>query len=52
MLVIDSNTHLVQRTDDSEIRALMEEPYCQDSFPVFPGTGWDATNSGQFGTAD
>ena len=52
MLVIDSNTHLIQRTDDSEIRALMEEPYCQEGFPVFPGTGWDATNSGQFGAED
>lgn len=52
MLVIDSNAHLVQRADDSEIRALMENPYCNDHFPVFPGIGWDASSGGQFGSED
>ena len=52
MRVIDANAHLVQRADDSEIRALMEQPYCHDHFPVFPGTGWDPTVCGRFGAED
>jgi predicted TIM-barrel fold metal-dependent hydrolase len=52
MVVIDSNTHLIQRPDDSDIRALMEKPYSEESYPVFPGTGWDPTSSGQFGAGE
>jgi len=52
MVVIDSNTHLIQRADDSDIRARMGKPYSQDRYPVFPGTGWDATSSGQFGAGE
>ncbi len=52
MVVIDSNTHLIQRADDSDIRAQMAKPYSQDSYPIFPGTGWDATSSGQFSASE
>ena len=39
MSVIDSDVHLIQRADDSDIRVLMGKPYSNDSYPVFPGTG-------------
>ena len=52
MAVIDSDVHLVQRADDSDIRALMGKPYSNDAYPVFPGTGWDATSCGQFGAGE
>jgi predicted TIM-barrel fold metal-dependent hydrolase len=52
MAVIDSSTHLIQRADDSEIRAFMEKPYNEENYPVFPGTGWDPTSSGKFGAVE
>jgi predicted TIM-barrel fold metal-dependent hydrolase len=52
MAVIDSDMHLIQRPDDSDIRALMGKPYSDDRYPVFPGTGWDASSCGEFGAAE
>jgi len=52
MAVIDSDVHLIQRADDSDIRALMGKPYSNDSYPVFPGTGWDATSCGEAGAGE
>jgi len=52
MSVIDSDVHLIQRADDSDIRALMGKPYSNDSYPVFPGTGWDATSCGEAGAGE
>jgi predicted TIM-barrel fold metal-dependent hydrolase len=52
MSVIDSDVHLIQRADDSDIRALMGKPYSDDSYPVFPGTGWDASSGGEAGAGE
>jgi aminocarboxymuconate-semialdehyde decarboxylase len=52
MSVIDSDVHLIQRADDSDIRALMGKPYSNDSYPVFPGTGWDASSCGEAGAGE
>ena len=52
MAVIDSDVHLIQRADDSDIRALMGKPYSNDSYPVFPGTGWDASACGESGAGE
>ena len=52
MAVIDSDMHLSQRADDSDIRALMGKPYSNDSYPVFPGTGWDASACGESGAGE
>ena len=47
--VVDANAHLVQLTDDSDIRVHMEKPYSDVMRTTFPGTGWDPSNYGQFG---
>src|SRR6266508_1862945 len=52
MAVIDSDMHLIQRADDSDIRVLMGKPYSDDSYPVFPGTGWDASSCGESGAGE
>lgn len=52
MGVIDSDMHLVQRADDSDIRVLMGKPYSDDRYPVFPGTGWDASSGGESGAGE
>jgi predicted TIM-barrel fold metal-dependent hydrolase len=50
--VIDSDMHLIQRADDSDIRVLMGKPYSDDKYPVFPGTGWDASSCGESGGSE
>jgi predicted TIM-barrel fold metal-dependent hydrolase len=52
MAVIDSDLHLIQRADDSDIRALMGKPYSDDRYPVFPGTGWDPSSCGESGAGE
>ena len=52
MAVIDSAMHLIQRADDSDVRVLMGKPYSDDSYPVFPGTGWDASACGESGAGE
>ena len=52
MVVIDCDSHLIQRADDSDVRALMGKPYSDDGYAVFPGTGWDATPCGQTGSGE
>jgi len=47
--IIDANAHLVQLTDDSDIRAHMEKPYSDVLRSIFPGTGWDPSNYGRLG---
>jgi uncharacterized protein len=49
LAVIDSDAHLIQQPDDSDVRAHMEKPYSEDKYPIFPGTGWDASGCGHFG---
>ncbi len=47
MSVIDADVHLVQKTDDSEIRAYMGTPYSEQSGPLLPTTGWDPSDDGR-----
>jgi 2,3-dihydroxybenzoate decarboxylase len=52
MAVIDSDMHLIQRADDSDIRALMGKPYSDDRYPIFPGTGWDPSSGEEAGAVE
>jgi predicted TIM-barrel fold metal-dependent hydrolase len=45
--VIDADMHLVQQTDDSDVRPLMGSPYSDQTGPLLPTTGWDATEYGR-----
>jgi predicted TIM-barrel fold metal-dependent hydrolase len=49
--VIDSDAHLIQQPDDSDIRAHMEKPYCDDKYPIFLGTGWERSACEGFGSS-
>lgn len=50
--IIDANAHLVQLTDDSDVRVHMEKPYGEVLRSVFPGTGWDPSSYGRFGPGE
>jgi predicted TIM-barrel fold metal-dependent hydrolase len=45
--VIDADVHLVQKTDDSDVRPFMGSPYSDQSGSLLPATGWDPTEYGR-----
>jgi predicted TIM-barrel fold metal-dependent hydrolase len=45
--VIDADMHLVQQSDDSDVRPLMGSPYTEQSGPLLPAIGWDASDYGR-----
>lgn len=45
--IVDADVHLVQRTDDSDIRPHMVSPYCDGSGSLLPSTGWDPHDYGR-----
>ena len=50
--VIDSDMHLVQKNDDSDVRPFMGSPYSDQTGSVLPATGWDATEYGRIKPED
>lgn len=50
--IIDAEAHLVQLTDDSDVRVHMEKPYSEVMHSVFPGTGWDPSDYDRSGPAE
>jgi predicted TIM-barrel fold metal-dependent hydrolase len=45
--VIDADVHLVQKTDDSDVRPYMGTPYADQSGPLLPTAGWDPYEYGR-----
>ena len=45
--VIDADMHLVQKTDDSDVRPFMGTPYSDQSGSLLPTTGWDPSEYGR-----
>jgi predicted TIM-barrel fold metal-dependent hydrolase len=45
--VIDADVHLIQQPDDSDVRPLMGNPYSDQTGPLLPSIGWDATEYGR-----
>ena len=45
--VIDADMHVIQRTDDSDIRPLMGSPYSDQQGSLLPAIGWDPNDYGR-----
>jgi predicted TIM-barrel fold metal-dependent hydrolase len=45
--VIDADVHLVQKTDDSDVRPFMGSPYSDQVGSLLPATGWDPSEYGR-----
>ncbi|MGH7817667.1 MAG: hypothetical protein ACREOR_09795, partial [Candidatus Binatia bacterium] len=45
--VIDADMHLVQKTDDSDVRPFMGSPYNDQQGSLLPTTGWDPSEYGR-----
>lgn len=45
--VIDADVHLVQKTDDSDVRPFMGSPYSDQAGSLLPATGWDPSEYGR-----
>jgi aminocarboxymuconate-semialdehyde decarboxylase len=50
--VIDADMHLIQRTDDSDVRPFMGSPYNDQQGSLLPTTGWDANDYGRINTEE
>ena len=45
--IIDTDVHLLQKTDDSDVRPFMGNPYDGQSGPLLPAPGWDPYEYGR-----
>ena len=45
--MIDADMHLVQKTDDSDVRPFMGSPYNDQQGSMLPTTGWDPSEYGR-----
>ena len=45
--VIDADMHLIQRTDDSDVRPFMGSPYSDQQGSLLPAIGWDPSDYGR-----
>lgn len=50
--VIDADMHLVQKTDDSDVRPFMGTPYSDQQGSLLPTTGWDPSDYGRIDAQD
>src|SRR5262245_27838555 len=50
--VIDADMHLIQRTDDSDVRPFMGSPYNGQQGSLLPTTGWDTNDYGRINTEE
>ena len=50
--VIDADVHLIQKTDDSDVRPFMGVPYSDQSGSLLPTTGWDPSEYGRIKSDD
>jgi len=50
--VIDADVHLIQKTDDSDVRPFMGNPYSDQSGSLLPTTGWDPSEYGRIKSDD
>ena len=47
LAVIDADVHLIQKTDDSDVRPFMGSPYSAQHGSLLPTTGWDPCEYGR-----
>ncbi len=52
LAVIDADVHLIQKTDDSDVRPFMGSPYNDQNGPLLPTTGWDPCEYGRIKPSD
>ena len=50
--VIDADMHLIQKTDDSDVRPFMGSPYSDQQGSLLPTTGWDPNDYGRIKSHD
>ena len=50
--VIDADMHLIQRTDDSDVRPFMGSPYNDQQGSLLPAIGWDPSDYGRIKPED
>jgi uncharacterized protein len=48
--VIDTDVHLMQKSDDSDVRPFMGSPYSDQTGSLLPALGWDASEYGRIRT--
>ncbi|MBM2805096.1 MAG: Amidohydrolase [Deltaproteobacteria bacterium] len=50
--VIDTDVHLIQKPDDSDVRPFMGSPYSDQTGSLLPTTGWDSSEYGRIKPSD